>query len=66
MHQGKRQRRRIERLDREMQHHAGILADRVKHHRLSELRGHLPHDLDRFGFQSLEMSGQRLASFGYA
>ena len=45
--QRKRQRRGIERLDRQMQHHAGILADRIEHHRLSEFGDDLAHDLDR-------------------
>jgi hypothetical protein len=46
------QRRRMERLDREMQHDARILADRVEHHRILELGDDLAHDLDRLGLEA--------------
>src|SRR5262249_42492490 len=58
MQQRKRKFCWIERLQREMQHHAGVLADRIEHDRRPELRDHVAHDLDRFGFESLEMSRQ--------
>ena len=61
MHQRKRQRRGIERLDRKMQHHAGIFADRIEHDRLFELGDHLAHDLDRLGLESPEMLWQCFA-----
>ena len=48
MEQRERRLCRIERLQREMHHHRGILADRVEHDRMAELRHHLAHDLDAF------------------
>src|SRR6185437_3782471 len=48
----------IERLERHMQHHARVLADRVEHHRIGELGSDLAHDLDRLGLEPLQMSGE--------
>jgi hypothetical protein len=38
-----------------MQQDGRILADRVHQHRLAELRGGLAEDVDRLGFQQVEM-----------
>src|SRR5690606_22125139 len=46
---------RIERLHGQVQKHRGILADRIQHHRLSEICRDLPHNVDRLGFQPLEV-----------
>src|SRR5208282_1578267 len=44
-------------LARQMHHNSRILADRIKHHRVTELRYYLAHDADRLGFQTLQMLG---------
>ena len=46
---------RIERLQRQMQHHRGILADRIEHHRIAELGRHLAHDVDALGLELAEI-----------
>jgi len=56
--QRKRKTRRMKGLQRQMQHHAGIFADRVEHHRISELGSHLPKYLDRFRLQRTQMLGK--------
>ena len=53
--QGKRQRGRIERLERDVQHRGAVLADRIQHHGLVAFGDHLAHDLDAFGFQTLQV-----------
>src|SRR6185437_11636447 len=45
----------IEGLHRQMQHHAGILADGIEHHRIGELGRHLAHDVNALGLQAPEM-----------
>ena len=45
----------IERLHRQMQQHRGILADRIEHDRLGEVRRNLAEDVDRLGLQPLEV-----------
>ncbi len=40
---------------RQVQHHSGILAHRVKHHGLFGLGDHFAHDMNGFGFQALQM-----------
>ena len=50
----------MECLDRQMQHHARILADRIEHHRLFELRDDLAHDLDGLCLEPLEVLGERV------
>ena len=51
----KRRNRRMERLAREMQHHSGVLADRVKHHRALKFRRHFAQNVNALGFQCLQM-----------
>ena len=53
-------------LDGQMQHNAGVFADRIKHHRLAKLCDHLPHDLDRLRLEPLEMFGEGLDRGGQA
>ena len=55
MEQREGQLAREEGLQREMQHHARILADRIEHHRIGELGRDLADDGDRLGFEPLEM-----------
>ena len=45
----------MEGLPRQMQHHRGILADRIEHHRVAALGGDFADDVDAFGFEPLEM-----------
>jgi hypothetical protein len=57
----------IERLAREMQHDARILADRIQHDRLAELGHDLAHGADRLGFEPVQMRRQSMRdrrSFG--
>lgn len=49
--QWERQRARIKRFTRQMQHYAGIFADGIHHHRIRKLGGHLANDMDAFRFQ---------------
>jgi len=42
-------------LFRQVQHHRRILADGIEHHRLFGLGHHLAHDVDGFGFETVEM-----------
>ena len=44
-------RTRIERLLCQADHHGGILADRIQHHRALEFGGHFSYDVNAFGFQ---------------
>ena len=53
--QRKRQRARIERLERDVQHRGAVLADRIQHDWLVALGDHLAHDLDALGFQALQV-----------
>ena len=49
--QRKRQLRRIERLQRQVQENRGILADRIEQHRVVALGDSLPDDVDAFGLE---------------
>jgi hypothetical protein len=60
MQQGERRLGGIERLQRQMQHDRGVLADRIKHHRMAELRHHLAHDADALGLELAEIAGKVL------
>jgi hypothetical protein len=51
--------RRIEGLDGKVKHDARVLADRIEHDRRSVFCHHLAHDLDRLGFETLQMQRQR-------
>jgi hypothetical protein len=55
MEQRERRRRGMERLARQVQHHRRILADRIEHDRTLRLGHDLAHDMDRFGFEAVEM-----------
>ena len=55
MQEGKRRLGRIEGLHRQMQQDRRILADRIEHHRLGEGRRHFAKDVDRLGFEAVEM-----------
>jgi len=45
----------IEGLGGQVQHHGAVLADRIQHHRAFALGGHLAHDVDALGLQSLQV-----------
>ena len=45
----------IERLQRQVQHHRAVLADRVEHHRPLALGDDLAHDVDALGFEPLQV-----------
>ena len=47
--------RRVERLQRQVQHHRAVLADRVEHHRLLALGDRLAQDLDALGLEALKV-----------
>ena len=64
MHEREGQWRRMKRFHRKLQHDARILADRVEHHRVLEFGGHLANDLDRLGFEALEMLRQDADRYG--
>ena len=53
--QRERNRARIERLLREPQHHRGVLADGVEHHRPLEFGDHLAQDVDALGLERAQM-----------
>ena len=57
MQQRKRRLARIERLQREMQHHREVLADRIEHHRIAELGRDLAHDVDALGLELPQIGG---------
>ena len=62
VHQRERQASRCEGLQRQMQEHRRILADRIEHHRVLGLGDRLPHDVNALGFETLQVSqtlGQR-------
>ena len=44
-----------ERLDREVQHHGAVLADRIEHHRIVGLGDDFPDDVDAFRFEPLQI-----------
>jgi hypothetical protein len=56
--------RGVEGLLRQVQHHGGILADRIEHHRLFSLGDDLAHDVDAFGLQPLQMGEARRVQLG--
>ena len=43
------------RLTCQMQHHGGVFADGIEHHRIIELGGHLTNDVDAFRLQLFQM-----------
>ena len=49
--QRERQRARIKRFARQVQHYAGIFADGIHHHRICKFGGHLTDDMDAFRLQ---------------
>ena len=55
MEQWEGRRRGVERLLGQMQHHRGILADRIQHHRIVGLRHDFTQDVDALGFKPLKM-----------
>ena len=55
VHERKRRLARVKGLLRQPYHHARVLADRVQHHRLFELRRHLADDVDALGLELLQM-----------
>ncbi|MCY1412032.1 hypothetical protein D9M71_274290 [compost metagenome] len=64
VHDRERQLAGEERLAGEMQHHGGILADRVQHHRVIELGGHLADDMDALRLQLFQM--RQFVDHGYS
>jgi hypothetical protein len=50
---------RVESLQRDVQHRRAVLADRVEHDRVVALGNDLAHDLDAFGFQTLQVREPR-------
>ena len=48
---------RVERLERQVQQDARILADRIHQHRVAELGRDLAQDADRLGFEPPQMGG---------
>ena len=59
MQQRKRNRRRIERLLRQPQHHRRVFADGVEHHRPLKLRGHFAQDVDALRLKQAQMAQGR-------
>ncbi len=57
IHMQKRERRLAgsEGLHRQMQHHGGVLADGIQHHRIAKFGRDLANDVDAFRFQPVEM-----------
>ena len=55
MKQRERQRRRIEGLAGEVQHHRAVLADRIEHHRPRRFGDRFAHDVDALGLEPVEM-----------
>ncbi len=53
-----RRNRRVEGLAGQLEHDRAVLADRVQHHRSLALGDRLPHDLDAFGLEPLQV-GER-------
>src|SRR5262245_46110961 len=60
MEQRERRLARIEGFQRQMQHHRGILADRVEHHRVAELGRDLAHDMDALRLELAKIGGETL------
>lgn len=58
MEEGKRERRGMEGFQRDMQHRAGILADRIQHYWIAEFGNNLSHYVNCFGFEALEVKRQ--------
>ena len=56
MQQRERQRPRIKRFTRQVQHDAGIFTDGVHHHRVREFGGHLANNVDAFSLQLPQVS----------
>ncbi|MNE07512.1 hypothetical protein D3C80_1001350 [compost metagenome] len=51
MQQRERQRPRIKRFTRQMQHHAGVFPDGIHHHGIGEFGSHLADDMNAFCFE---------------
>ncbi len=64
VHHRERQLAREESLARQVQHHGGILADRVQHDRVVELGGHLADDMDAFRLQLFQV--RQFVDHGYS
>jgi len=64
MHHRKRQLAREKRLASKVQHHGGIFTDRVQHHRVIELGGHLADDVDAFRLQLFQV--RQFVDHGYS
>ena len=64
VHDRERQLAREKGLARQVQHHGGILADRVQHHRVVELGGHLADDVDAFRLQLFQV--RQFVDHGYS
>ena len=62
--QRERKWRGIEGLDGKVQHDAGVLADRVEHHRILEFGDDLAHDFDRLRLEPLEVCRKSLRRRG--
>ena len=56
--QRKRQLGRVKRLERQVQHHGAVFANRVQHDRVVAAGHHLAHDVDAFRFQALKVGEQ--------
>src|SRR5262249_4188205 len=52
--------RGIEGLEREMQHHGRVFADRIEHHRIAELGRDLAHDVNALGLELAEIAREAL------
>jgi hypothetical protein len=64
VHHRERQLAREEGLARQVQHHGGIFTDRVQHHRVVELGGHLADDVDAFRLQLFQV--RQFVDHGYS
>ena len=56
MHQREWHFTRIKRFFSQAYHHRGILSDTVKHHRILKFRRHLADDMNRLGFELLQVA----------
>src|SRR5690606_998880 len=64
MHDRKRQLAREKSLACKVQHHGGVFTDRVQHHRVIELGGHLADDVDAFRLQLFQV--RQFVDHGYS
>ena len=56
----------MEGLERQVQHDARILADRIEHDRIAEFGRDLAHDLDRLGFELAQMRREPPLGLGHS